>query len=229
MKKTGDAAINLSSQLITAAPLATQTQFQAIWKDQHNAEIIWKIKRNVGDNRVGDTYFDRTQNKIIYAPSKELRDTYDQVNDVRYGAYVLDLGGGRFTLNKYRGGDAANLNLADIKVFRTGEIYLIRAEAYAEKNNLAAAAADLNSLRRARITGYTDEVFATKEALLDAIFTERFKELAFEKSRYFDLKENYYLLPVCLKMLLMHWAQRILRGKKRIPDAYPTRRNKCKW
>ncbi|MEI9808060.1 MAG: RagB/SusD family nutrient uptake outer membrane protein [Bacteroidota bacterium] len=193
-EKDWDGAISLSSQLITAVPLATQAQFQAIWKDAGNAEVIWKLKRNVGDNRIGDTYFDRTQNKIIYAPSKELRDTYDQANDVRYGAYVLDLGGGRYTLNKYRGGDAANLNLADIKVFRTAEIYLIRAEAYAEKNNLSAGAADLNALRRARITGYADEVFATKDALVNAIMTERFKELAFEKSRYFDLKRR--LLPV---------------------------------
>jgi hypothetical protein len=193
-EKDWDAAINYSSQLISSVPLATQAQFQSIWKDQSNAEVIWKFKRNVGEARIGDTYFDRTQNKIIYAPSKELRDTYDQVNDVRYNAYVLDLGGGRYTLNKYRGGDPANLNLADIKVFRAGEIYLIRAEAHAEKNNLTAGAADLNSLRRARITGYVDEVFATKDALLAAINSERFKELAFEKSRYFDLKRK--LLPI---------------------------------
>jgi len=119
-----------------------------------------------------------------------LRDSYNPLTDVRYGAYVLDLGRGSFTLNKYRGGDPANLNLADIKVFRTGEIFLIRAEAYAEKNNLAAAAADLNSLRHARITAYVDEVFATKEALINAIMLERFKERAFEKSRYFDLKRT---------------------------------------
>ncbi len=193
-EKDWDGAINYSTQLISAVPLATQAQFQSIWKDQSNAEVIWKFKRNVGEARIGDTYFDRTQNKIIYAPSKELRDTYDQVNDVRYNAYVLDLGGGRYTLNKYRGGDPANLNLADIKVFRMGEIYLIRAEAHAEKNNLTAGAADLNSLRRARITGYVDQVFTTKEALIDAIMLERFKELAFEKSRYFDLKRR--LLPI---------------------------------
>ena len=193
-EKDWDAAINYSSQLISAVPLATQAQFQSIWKDQSIAEVIWKFKRNVGDARIGDTYFDRTQNKIIYAPSKELRDTYDQVKDVRYNAYVLDLGGGRYTLNKYRGGDPANVNLADIKVFRAGEIYLIRAEAYAEKNDLTAGAADLNSLRRARITGYVDEVFATKDELINAIMLERFKELAFEKSRYFDLKRR--LLPI---------------------------------
>lgn len=193
-EKDWDGAINYSSQLISAVPLATQAQFQSIWKDQSSAEVIWKFKRNVGDARIGDTYFDRTQNKIIYAPSKELRDGYDQVNDVRYSAYVLDLGGGRYTLNKYRGGDPANVNLADIKVFRAGEIYLIRAEAYAEKNDLTAGAADLNSLRRARITGYVDEVFATKDDLINAIMLERFKELAFEKSRYVDLKRK--LLPI---------------------------------
>ncbi|HEX7845460.1 MAG TPA: RagB/SusD family nutrient uptake outer membrane protein [Chitinophagaceae bacterium] len=193
-EKDWDGAINYSSQVISASTLATQAQFQQVWKDQSNAEVIWKIKRVVGEGRIGDTYFDRTQNIIVYAPSKELRDSYDQANDVRYGAYVTDLGGGRYRIGKYTGGDAANPNLADMKVIRLGEIYLVRAEAYAEKNNLASAAADLNALRAARITGYTNQTFATKEALIDAVMNERFKELPFEKSRYFDLKRR--LLPI---------------------------------
>ncbi len=189
-EKDWDAAIAASSEVITAFPLATRAQFLLVWKDQSNAEVIWKLKRNAGEARIGDTYFDRAQSKIVYGPSKELRDTYDAVNDVRYEAYVLNLGSGRFALNKYRGGDAANVNLADLKVFRTAEMYLIRAEAYAQKNDLVKAAADVNTLRAARITGYVPQTFATKDDAINAILMERFKELAFEAHRYYDLKRN---------------------------------------
>lgn len=69
-------------------------------------------------------------------------------------------------------------------------MYLIRAEAQLEKNNLTAAAEDLNDLRSARIAGYTDQTFTDKQTLLDAIYIERFKELAFEGHRFFDLKRR---------------------------------------
>ncbi|MES1250101.1 MAG: RagB/SusD family nutrient uptake outer membrane protein [Chitinophaga rupis] len=85
---------------------------------------------------------------------------------------------------------SADRNLVDIKLYRTGEMYLIRSEAYAQKDNLTDAAADLNALRAARISGYVDQTFANKQALLDALVTERFKELAFEGHRHFDLRRN---------------------------------------
>ncbi|WP_238387720.1 RagB/SusD family nutrient uptake outer membrane protein, partial [Pararcticibacter amylolyticus] len=53
---------------------------------------------------------------------------------------------------------------------------------------------DLNTLRANRINGYVNQVFSGKEALITAIYTERFKELAFEGHRFFDLKRRN--LPV---------------------------------
>ena len=71
-------------------------------------------------------------------------------------------------------------------------MYLIRAEARAESTGDAAG--DLNALRAARINGYTNLTFADKTALIDAIYTERYKELAFEGHRFYDLKRRN--LPV---------------------------------
>lgn len=69
-------------------------------------------------------------------------------------------------------------------------MYLIRAEALAEKNQTGAGADDLNALRAARIPGYTPQIFAGKDALITALYTERFKELAFEGQRLFDLRRR---------------------------------------
>ena len=55
------------------------------------------------------------------------------------------------------------------------------------------AIGDLNTLRAARINGYTN-VTLTGTALIDAIMTERYKELAFEGHRFYDLKRRN--LPV---------------------------------
>lgn len=193
--KDWDRAISAATAAINAVPLATKAQYPLIWKDQSNAEVIWKFRREQANfTRPGDWFYDRSQNKIIYAPSKELRDAFDKVNDIRYAATVLERGTERYSLAKYIGGDATAPNLADLKVFRTAEMYLIRAEAYAEKGQLLSAASDLNTLRAARINGYVTQVFLTKEALINAIMQERFKELAFEGQRMGDLRRR--LLPV---------------------------------
>ena len=49
-------------------------------------------------------------------------------------------------------------------------------------------------MRAARITGYVAVTFGSKQAAIDAILLERFKELPFEGHRFFDLKRRS--LPV---------------------------------
>ncbi len=189
--KNWDLAISAATAAINAVPLATKAQYPLIWQDKTNAEVIWKFRREQANfTRAGDWFYDRTQNKIIFGPSKELRDAFDKTTDIRYAATVMERGADRYSLAKYMGGDATNPNLADLKVFRTAEMYLIRAEAYAEKGQLLLAANDLNTLRAARINGYLPQVFVTKEALINAIMEERFKELAFEGQRVHDLRRR---------------------------------------
>lgn len=188
--KNWDVAIAAATAAINEVGLDSRGEHIEIWTDDSNAGVIWKHRRETGEFRIGDLFWDRTQQKIMYGPSKELRDAFDQDNDIRYLTTVYQPGSGRYALNKYIGGDPANENLADVKVFRTAEMYLIRAEAYAEKGQLNEAAADLNALRAARIEGYTDETFSSKDALIAAIIAERFKELAFEGQRISDLRRR---------------------------------------
>ncbi len=72
-------------------------------------------------------------------------------------------------------------------------MYLIRAEARAEQNKITganSAESDINALRAARITGYVNVTFASKQAAIDAVMLERFKELPFEGHRFWDLKRK---------------------------------------
>ena len=193
-EKNWDDAIKYSSEVISAAPLSNIGDFGDIWKDETNDEVIWKLKRVAGDSRLGDFYYD-IKNIVVYAPAFELINAYDKTNDVRYSAYVKfddarGTGKSKYSVNKYLAGSSGLPNLTDVKLYRTGEMYLIRAEAYAEKNSLQLSAQDLNSLREARIKNYADVSFADKSSLLAAVVLERYKELAFEGHRFFDLRRN---------------------------------------
>jgi len=198
-EKNWDDAVKYSTEVINANPLAGSSTFTGIWTDESNEEVIWKLKRVESDSeRLGDFYYD-IKNIVLYAPAFELINTYDKVNDVRYRAYIKfdntrGIGKSNYMVNKYLSGSSGLPNLTDIKLYRTGEMYLIRAEAYAQKNSLDLGAADLNALRSARIDGYTDVNFSDKTVLLNAVLLERYKELPFEGHRFFDLRRNN--LPV---------------------------------
>lgn len=191
-------AITHATAVINAMPLATAAQFTDIWPDKSNAEVIWKLKREAQDARLGDFY--REGNKVMYAPANELMSTMDAAADVRFNACFANLGAGRWMVNKYIGGQPALVNLVDVKLIRVAEMHLIRAEAYAATGapGLAAGTADLNALRAKRISNYAPAVFAGTTELAEAIMLERYKELAFEGHRYFDLrrkKANISRLP----------------------------------
>lgn len=188
-------AITYSSEAIAAFPLATKTQFPGLWTDANDSEVIWKAKRvGTSDSRLGDFYFRQSGGIVLYAPAFKLIAEFDAVNDIRYPAYIkfdptrTGLNQSLYLVNKYIGGTPAAKGLADIKLFRTGEMYLIRAEAEAESTGDAAG--DLNALRAARINGYVNANFADKATLITAIINERYKELAFEGHRFFDLKRR---------------------------------------
>ncbi|KQC02525.1 RagB/SusD family nutrient uptake outer membrane protein [Pedobacter sp. Hv1] len=182
-----------ATEVINAVPLATKAQFPGIWIDANDNEVIWKLKRVSGDSRTGDFFFRQSGSYVLYAPSFKLIATFDQTNDIRYVPYIKFDNSrtgtrSKYLVNKYIGGTSSTPGLADVKQFRTGEMYLIRAEARAE--GTGDAAEDINALRAARINGYVNETFANKTALINAIYDERYKELAFEGHRFFDLRRR---------------------------------------
>ncbi len=88
---------------------------------------------------------------------------------------------------KYQGmNDSAN----NIKVLRSSELYLNRAEAYAESNNLAAALADLNVIRKRANPAATDFLSTEQQIVINEILAERRRELCFEAHGFFDLSRK---------------------------------------
>ncbi len=191
-------AITYATEVINASPLATKAQFPGLWTDANDSEVIWKAKRvGTTNSRLGDFYYRQTGGIVLYAPAAKLINTFDAVNDLRYTAYIkFDATRtgtkSQYLVNKYIGGTSSAPGLVDLKMFRTGEMYLIRAEARAESTGDAAG--DINTLRAARINNYVNASFADKPALVDAILLERYKELAFEGHRFYDLRRRN--LPV---------------------------------
>src|SRR5260221_2899255 len=197
-----DSAVKYSTLVINARPLTSRANFPNLWIDASTSEVIWSVKFESINSGIGDLMFYAIGNRASYRPTANLLNLYDQVNDVRYTSYYRNLLRGanrnitpaRIVLIKY---DAKQANLSkpdgivNFKAFRTGEMYLIRAEAYARLGgvNEVLGLNDLNKLRDARISGYVSVVL-TGASLLQAIADERRKELTGEGHRFFDLKRT---------------------------------------
>jgi starch-binding outer membrane protein, SusD/RagB family len=194
----------------TGLAIATLAQFPGIWTDANTIEVAWRTVRPPSSARMGSLYRNTSASAaaigtIVWTVTDELYDSY-AVGDVRIAAYYKTdatlavanrpnaLRPGRI-INKYAGGayGSATENVADSKLMRTAEMYLIRAEARAELNRFTganSAESDINTLRANRIPGYVNVVFASKDEAITEIMTERYKELAFEGHRFWDLKRR---------------------------------------
>lgn len=185
-------AITYATEVINSGvkPLVTGSDFAGIWTDQNTNEVLFRV-RYLTSNAIGSMW---TAGSSIYiAPSDKLVASYS-TDDIRLPAYIGNAGGSNYVNKFYASSRGARV--VDIKAMRTAEMYLIRAEANAKKSSpdLVAGAADLNTLRAMRIANYTAVSFSSATDLLNAVLQERFKELAFEGFRFFDLKRNN--LPV---------------------------------
>ncbi len=120
--------------------------------------------------------------------SSDLLDAYDQVNDLRFALYFRK-SGGDFYFKK--GGE-----LAQKCSFRASELYLTKAEASAQLNDLTPAKTTVLTFikNRYNAAGYNQlaiEIDAMSQTeLLDFIGQERQREFAAEGHRWFDLRRT---------------------------------------
>jgi hypothetical protein len=215
-------ALPLATSLINSYPLASRDDFPGIWLDENNAEVIFKFERTfngpfdfqgatgsvAANGWVGNIW--AFTNATVgggayYEWSRNLFNLFDAA-DIRRDAYLApssvispdyqnaadyfneDL----LIVGKYPGSENQNL-MNDIKIFRTGEMVLIQAEAYAEAGSLNGAAnsvaAAIKTLRDARFEDPQPlPTFSNPTQAWAAILNERRVELAFEGHRWLDIK-----------------------------------------
>lgn len=217
-------AVTYSQEVIDGIPLAANpTEYTDIWTDASNAEIVFKLKRVTGNNQVGRLFTD-SNGDVFYEVSNGLFQTF-AANDVR-SFTLTQSGGADRRVGKYVG-PSSDFGLADIKVLRVAEMYLINAEAHVLKAapDFAAAELAINTLRQSRrITpsALPDVAFSDEADAIDKILLERRKELAFEGHRFFDLKRfNLGVDRLASDVLLNDFAEDLAPGDHRFTLPIP--------
>jgi hypothetical protein len=167
-------------------------------------EVIFRVGLTVADysgRYIGYNYYNKAQDKPDpdYIPAQWVLNQYADSSDYRLSVNFRNdtttYGWAWPLVWKYPGNPAfygiggATSNANMYKMFRISEMYLIRAESNAEQGKDNLALNDYNTLRSARIRGYADENLSG-DALKDAIWRERRRELCFEGHYFFDLKRK---------------------------------------
>lgn len=133
-----------------------------------------------------DPFFNLLKGTSYAAPT--LTGVYDKTNDLRFALYY-QASGSRFRFRK--GGD-----IAQKCTFRTAELYLTKAEASAQLNDLATARTTLITFIKNRYNATAFNTLSTSIAamtqtqLLDFVAQERQREFAVEGHRWFDLRRT---------------------------------------
>lgn len=210
-------AASLSQQLISKYPLANRAEYEAMFLDTSDGEVIFKLERTNNDTYDGQgatgsptaggwagarfAFVDATLSGSPYFEmGRSLFNLMDPA-DVRYDVNVAPTSlidpdyetnqnpaTDILVIQKYPGSEGQPL-MNDLKIFRASEMYLIRAEAAVAQGNLELAAELIQDIHDARFGTTTDlPSYASATEAYAAILTERRVELAFEGHRYLDLK-----------------------------------------
>lgn len=191
-------AIDYATTVINSGvkPLATSAaNFLGIWTDDNTSELLFRIRmgNSISLGGLWTTIF----NDVYISPSDKLNQAYYAgTSDMRFGAYIGIVNNKRYVKKFYRS-TSRGARMVDVKVLRSPEMYLIRAEAYAKMTtaDLVNATADINTLKSKRISGYVNiPTIVSNSAVVDSVLAERYREFCFEGHRFFDLKRNS--LPV---------------------------------
>lgn len=187
-KKDYGKAYQYADAALQQKPFATMSEYADIWSDNSDADIIWKLKRLVGEETIG-TIFWSADNSSSFEAAPELINAFP-TGDIRLNLFVGDGvdrdGVAVKRVNKYKGTEA-NVGLADGKMLRASEMQLIKAEAIAH-TDLDQANDLLNELRRERIQGWVAQNYTTFDAFIEELLLERRRELCYEGHRFFDMR-----------------------------------------
>lgn len=173
--------------------LLTNANYVASWSGRTpSTESIFELalETDFSSASIGSYYETSNSGGLrMFAVTNDLLSLYSNT-DVRGNPSLFNVinisGVNYFSTKKYATGGT---QATPVKVIRLSEMYLIRAEAAAEKAspNFTQANEDLNTIRRRADNAATLVNITDKADLLNAILLERRKEMAFEGELLFDL------------------------------------------
>lgn len=188
-------AIRLSTDAMNGTPavLITATGYANAWRSAPNPESLFEINYVQATESLGSNESMQSLTTLVtgswgdVVPTNEVLGLFEPT-DVRRALIIPGVKGGEPVqfVQKYTG--ARGPWTDNIAVIRFSELMLIRAEAYAETNQIALAIADLNRLRSNR--GASPVAAATREEAVELILRERRMELLLEGHRWYDLKRK---------------------------------------
>lgn len=179
LKKNAEAA-SLAESLITGGKYSLDA-FEKIFRKIQNNEVIFAFVNNTEEstNAISNlfyTYAHTNKGGYFYRPPQSVMDMFESTDKRK--AISVDNVAGNNVINKYPGGQGGR---DPVIISRLGEMYLISAEAQGRVNGLVR----LNELRAFR--GLTPASPASDDDYINAILSERRKELLAENFMYVDL------------------------------------------
>jgi len=185
-------AVNAANKV--SASVASRSNFVGIWNDSNDDGVIFKLDNdNVSRVTLGVPY-SQTANgiKSEYVVDFAFYQKYD-LTDIRQVAYFeTSLFGGllyNHVMKWYSSVSTTSLGVVDAKIIRAAEVMLTKAEALSEMGQDTQARVALDAVRSQRYSGFVSggEVGSSLKV---AIALERRLELAFEGSRFSDIKRK---------------------------------------
>ena len=205
-----------AADLLESYPIADQAQYSAMYDDADFTEVIFSLERTTQDSYDGQgtggggwagslfAFIDATAGGGPFMEmSRSVYNLLDGTNDIRLSRNLnlidssIDPGyesndnfinDDVLLVFKYPGSEGRPL-MNDLKVFRSSEMLMIRAEAAADANDLAGAAAFVKQLRDARYgSSQPTPSYANQAEAFGDILDERRLEFLFEGHRWVDLK-----------------------------------------
>jgi hypothetical protein len=203
-------AAPIAAALLSAYPLANTSDYNNMMDDTGTAEVIMKLERTINDSYdgqgstgsssaggwagasfafsapdlAGGPYYEMATNLWLAYDDADLR----RDNNGKIFPNVAEAGRDVFLVNKYRGSEGQPL-MNDLKIFRSGEMLLILAEARAAASDASGVAGFIDDLRDSRFgADQPTPVYANITEAWGSIVDERRLEFAFEGRRYIDLR-----------------------------------------
>jgi hypothetical protein len=184
--------ITYSTAVITDNKYLLNPAFADIFASKLTTESIFELSFNDSDQSAIRNWYnpvggrgDLTTHETFYAEATA------NSSDVRGKLYGFSASNGRYQTKYQKAGGVDNIH-----ILRIAEMYLNRAEARAQTNDLSGALDDLDLIRVRAGIGKISPRPLTKADVLQAIWNEEKFEFAFEGHRLFDLTRTGQIMKV---------------------------------